>query len=100
MTTKRPPPPKCQTGTAWSPTLHELDVCLVFRPDDAQWFFLDLNTCNDVPYWVAAGLSMDAAQRKTFIEVTHDVHGKMEVGFFSRLEPGEKIRCNLGLNCQ
>ncbi len=89
MTGKRPPPPKCQTGACWSPSLHDLDVCLVYRPDTDQWFFLDLNTCNDVPYWVCPGLQMDNAQRKSFMEVTHELHGKMEVGFFSRVEPGK-----------
>ncbi len=85
MATRTPHP--CQVGLAWSPSLPDLDVALVFRRDTEQWFLMNINDCDDIPLFVSHARAMETAERKEFHEVKHDKHGRFEVAFFARMEP-------------
>ena len=85
--------PAFQVGAAWNQSLQDLEVALVFRRDTKQWFFLSLIQCSDVATWVRAEFAMTNAQRKTFLDVSHDKHGHFDVAYFARVESGSS--CNL-----
>ncbi len=85
MSTRTPAP--CQVGLAWSPSLPDLDVTLVFRRDTEQWFLMNINDCEDIPQYVTHARPMEHSERKAFNEIKHDKHGRFEVAFFARMEP-------------
>ncbi len=86
MATNRPLPPPCQVGTAWSPTLQDLDTMFMFHPHMEEFLFLDLNQCDNVAHYVTMGMEMMNQQRK---EIKQDKHYRIEVALFFQVEPGK-----------